>query len=45
MSRVMDEAYDWYVSLEDGAGGGPDREARWRDGSKVDDRSGEIGIV
>jgi len=45
MSRVMDEAYDCYVSLEDGAGGGPDCETRWRDGFKVDDRSGKVGIV
>jgi hypothetical protein len=41
----MGETYHCYFSLEDGAGGGSDCETRWRDGSKVDDRSGEVGIV
>jgi hypothetical protein len=41
----MGETYDCYVSMEDGAGGGSDCEARWRDGFKVDDRYGEVGIV
>jgi hypothetical protein len=45
VSRVNAETYHCYFSLEDGACGGSDSETRWRDGSKVDDRSGEVGIV
>jgi len=41
----MGETYHCHFSLEDGAGGGPDCEACWRDGSKVDYRSGKSGTV
>ena len=41
----MDETYDCYVSLENRAGGGPDRVARWQDRSEADDGSGKVGIV
>jgi hypothetical protein len=41
MSSVMDEAYHCYVSLEDRAGGGPDREARWQDSAEADNGFGK----
>jgi len=45
VSGVLDETDDRYVLMENGADRGPDREARWQDGSEVDDRSGKVGIA
>ena len=45
MSGVLDKTYHCYLSVEDGSGGGSDCETRWRDGFKVDGRSGKVGIV
>ncbi len=45
VSGVLDETDDRYLSMENGADRGPDREARWQDGSEADDRSGTVGIV
>ena len=45
LSGVMDETDHSYLSVEDGASGGSDRQACWEDGSEINDGCGKIGII
>ena len=41
----MDETDHRYLSVEEGAGGGSDRQACWEDGFEINDGCGKIGII